>query len=124
MLYINCGSEIRSVYEESIDLNENFLDQQSLIEIEKENIIDFVVSEEEVYWTIVILTEKRLIFTLVAESKENSIIEVSSFHLDKKSICSRLGWGKSFSELGLYQCINGSIQTRCFVKRTNGRWEE
>ena len=97
MLYINCGSEVRSIYEESIDLNDNFVDQQTLVKIENENIIDFAVSEEEVYWTIAVLTEKRLIFTLVTDSIENTVIEVSSFNVGDKSICSRLGWGKSFS---------------------------
>ena len=73
------------------------MDQQTLVKIENENIIDFAVSEEEVYWTIAVLTEKRLIFTLVTDSIENTVIEVSSFNVGDKSICSRLGWGKSFS---------------------------
>jgi hypothetical protein len=59
---------------------------------------------------------------MAQEDKLDSSFEVSSFAIGNNSICSKLGWGKNYEELGLYQCINGVIRTRCFVKKTTGQW--
>jgi hypothetical protein len=69
------------------------IDIKALI-ILNENIIDFQVSDEEIYGSLVVLTERHLYFYIL---EGQMACLVSTFDFQSTPICAKLGWGSSSS---------------------------
>lgn len=69
--------------------------------------------------TLVVLTSQTLEFYHL---DGNKCEKNSEFRLSEDSIYRRLGWGRDYSEVSLYEFIKLRIRTTVYLQKLDGLW--